>query len=78
VRDFVPDDLEATVRLEAADIAHVARAVAQALFGRSLDTGVRAGPSTGDYLETFGRTRPMVTEEMAREFAGHTVRYGRT
>ncbi|MDJ0346491.1 GNAT family N-acetyltransferase [Streptomyces sp. H10-C2] len=61
-----------------ADIAHVARTVAQDVFERTLDTGVRAHPSTEDYLDAISRTRPTVTDEMAREFAAHTDRYART
>ncbi|MFI9329462.1 ATP-binding protein [Kitasatospora sp. NPDC052868] len=61
-----------------ADIRQVAMAVAQAAFERTLDTGERTEPVTGDYLDAIHRTRATVTEEMAREFADQAVRYGRT
>ncbi|MFJ5225010.1 ATP-binding protein [Streptomyces sp. NPDC088400] len=61
-----------------ADIRQVARTVAQTVFERTLDSGERGQPTTEDYLHTIRRTRPTVTDEMALEFADHTVRYGRT
>ncbi|WP_329491894.1 GNAT family N-acetyltransferase [Kitasatospora sp. NBC_01246] len=61
-----------------ADIRQVAMAVAQAVFEHTLDTGERTEPGTEDYLDAIRRTRPTVTEEMAREFADQAVRYGRT
>lgn len=61
-----------------ADIRQVAMAVAQAVFEHTLDTGKRTEPGTEDYLDAIRRTRPTVTEEMAREFADQAVRYGRT
>ncbi len=61
-----------------ADIAQVARTVAQTLFERTLDSGTRAQPASEDYLRAIRRTRPTVTREMALEFADHTSRYGRT
>ncbi|MFF1420010.1 ATP-binding protein [Streptomyces sp. NPDC058280] len=61
-----------------ADIKQAARTVAQAIFERSLDSGKRAHPTTEDYLRTIRRTRPTVSDDMALEFADHTIRYGRT
>ncbi|WP_371501499.1 GNAT family N-acetyltransferase [Kitasatospora sp. NBC_00374] len=61
-----------------ADIAQAARAVAQTVFERTLDTGKRTHPATEDYLVTIRRTRPTVTSDMALEFADQTTRYGRT
>ncbi|MFC5890767.1 bifunctional GNAT family N-acetyltransferase/ATP-binding protein [Kitasatospora sp. CM 4170] len=60
-----------------ADIRQVAMAVAQSAFERTLDTGERIQPSTQDYLDAIHRTRPTVSDEMAREFADQAVRYGR-
>ncbi|MEV4613749.1 ATP-binding protein [Kitasatospora sp. NPDC049258] len=61
-----------------ADIAQAARAVAQSVFERTLDSGERAHPRTDDYLNTIRHTRPTVTSEMALAFADQTGRYGRT
>ncbi len=60
-----------------ADIAQVARTVAQTVFERTLDSGSRARPTSEDYLTAIRRTRPTVTREMALEFADHTSRFGR-
>ncbi|MDH6138208.1 MULTISPECIES: ATP-binding protein [Kitasatospora] len=68
---------EASEGFTPADIRQVAMAVAQSAFERTLDTGRRTQPSTQDYLDVIHRTRPTVSEEMAREFADQTVRYGR-
>ncbi|MEU6735598.1 ATP-binding protein [Streptomyces physcomitrii] len=61
-----------------ADIKQAARTVAQSVFEHTLDTGARTQPGTEEYLQTISRTRPTVTQEMALEFADHTIRYGRT
>ncbi|WP_046494951.1 ATP-binding protein [Streptomyces odonnellii] len=61
-----------------ADIKQAARTVAQSVFERTFDSGERAVPTTEDYLRTIRRTRPTVTNDMALEFADHTIRYGRT
>ncbi|MEU3186093.1 GNAT family N-acetyltransferase [Streptomyces sp. NPDC006923] len=61
-----------------ADIKQAARTVAQAVFERTLDSGEQDTPTTEDYLRTIRRTRPTVTNDMALEFADHTIRYGRT
>ncbi|MFG2828276.1 ATP-binding protein [Streptomyces sp. NPDC048434] len=69
---------EASEGFTPADIAQAARTVAQSVFERTLASGHRAHPATGDYLQTIRRTRPTVTTEMALEFADQTSRYGRT
>lgn len=69
---------EASEGFTPADIAQVARAVAQTAFERTLDTGNRCRPVTDDYLHTIRRTRPTVTTEMALAFADQSSRYGRT
>ncbi|MGW7488871.1 ATP-binding protein [Streptomyces sp. NPDC054786] len=69
---------EASEGFTPADIAQAARTVAQSVFERTLASGHRARPATGDYLQTIRRTRPTVTTEMALEFADQTSRYGRT
>ncbi|MFJ6774341.1 ATP-binding protein [Kitasatospora sp. NPDC091257] len=68
---------EASEGFTPADIRQVAMAVAQSTFERTLDTGERTQPSTQVYLDAIHRTRPTVSEEMAREFADQAVRYGR-
>ncbi|GAA2816566.1 hypothetical protein GCM10010441_46390 [Kitasatospora paracochleata] len=68
---------EASEGFTPADIRQVAMAVAQSAFERTLDTGQRTPPSTQDYLDAIHRTRPTVSEEMAREFADQAVHYGR-
>ncbi|MFE7526196.1 ATP-binding protein [Kitasatospora sp. NPDC057542] len=68
---------EASEGFTPADIRQVAMAVAQSTFEHTLDTGERTQPSTQDYLDAIHRTRPTVSEEMAREFADQAVRYGR-
>ncbi|MGP8303977.1 ATP-binding protein [Streptomyces inhibens] len=69
---------EASEGFTPADIAQAARTVAQSVFERTLDSGNRARPATGDYLQTIRRTRPTVTTEMALEFLDQTSRFGRT
>lgn len=61
-----------------ADIAQAARAVAQAVFERTLDTGERSRPTTQEYLATIRRTRPTVTTAMARRFEDQTEQFART
>jgi transitional endoplasmic reticulum ATPase len=51
-----------------ADIAHVARAVAQATFEQTIDTGTRSVPATESYLRTLENTRPIVTTQQASAF----------
>ncbi|MGW6913431.1 ATP-binding protein [Kitasatospora sp. NPDC054939] len=68
---------EASEGFTPADIRQVAMAVAQSTFEHTLDTGERTQPGTQDYLDAIHRTRPTVSEEMAREFADQAVRYGR-
>ncbi|MFF2659390.1 ATP-binding protein [Kitasatospora sp. NPDC058032] len=68
---------EASEGFTPADIRQVAMAVAQSTFERTLDTGKRTQPGTEDYLNAIHRTRPTVSEEMARELADQAVRYGR-
>ena len=61
-----------------ADIAHVARAVAQATFERTIDTGSRSYPSTDDYLRTLKATRPTVTPSQTQEFEADIEEFART
>lgn len=51
-----------------ADIGHVARAVAQSTFERTVDSGSRCFASTEDYIQTLQKTRRTVTPEQAEEF----------
>ena len=60
-----------------ADIAHVARTVSQAQFERTVDTGTRARPTTDDYLETIGATKPTVSSAMAQEFSDQSDKFAR-
>ncbi|MFD4228286.1 ATP-binding protein [Streptomyces sp. NPDC058545] len=60
-----------------ADIAHVARTVSQAQFERTIDTGTRVRPTTDDYLETIGATKPTVSSTMAQEFSDQSDRFAR-
>ncbi len=69
---------EASDGFTPADIAQVARTVAQNVFERTLDSGARVRPGSDDYLRAIRATRPTVTREMALEFADQTSRYGRT
>lgn len=69
---------EASDGFTPADIAQVARTVAQSVFERTLDSGERSRPVPEDYVKAIRRTRPTVTQEMALEFADQTSRYGRT
>jgi transitional endoplasmic reticulum ATPase len=61
-----------------ADIAHVARAVAQATFERTIDTGARCLPQTDDYLRTLQATRPTVTIEQSTDFASDIEEFARS
>ncbi|MEV4944325.1 bifunctional GNAT family N-acetyltransferase/ATP-binding protein [Streptomyces sp. NPDC053755] len=60
-----------------ADIAHVARTVSQLQFERTFDTGTRARPTTDDYLDTIGDTKPTVSAAMTHEFAQQTRDFAR-
>ena len=61
-----------------ADVTHVARAVAQATFERSVDGGVRCHASTDDYLRTVEATRPTLTPEQVSEFDTEITHYARS
>ena len=61
-----------------ADVTHVARAVAQATFERSVDGGVRCHASTADYLRTVEATRPTLTPEQVSEFDTEIAQYARS
>jgi GNAT superfamily N-acetyltransferase len=60
-----------------ADIAHVAHAVAQSTFERSVDSGKRCYATTSDYLQTLATTRPTVTVLQESEFAADIDAYAR-
>ncbi|MDX2732558.1 MULTISPECIES: ATP-binding protein [unclassified Streptomyces] len=60
-----------------ADIAHAARTVSQSQFERTIDTGTRARPTTDDYLETIGATKPTVSSAMAQEFSDQSDKFAR-
>jgi SpoVK/Ycf46/Vps4 family AAA+-type ATPase len=68
----------ATAGYTPADIAHVARAVAQATFERTVDSGARCHPTTDDYLRTLGNTRQTVTNQQSNEFAADIEEFART
>jgi GNAT superfamily N-acetyltransferase len=51
-----------------ADIAHVARAVAQATFEKSVDSGTRSHAATMDYQTALKATRPTLTDAQASRF----------
>lgn len=61
-----------------ADVAHAARAVAQATFERSVDTGVRCQATTADYLHTVTMTRPTLTIEQVSDFDTEISAFART
>ncbi len=61
-----------------ADITHVARAVAQATFERSVDSGARCHARTDDYLRTVQITRPTLTPEQVSEFDTEITDYARS
>ncbi|MET4428454.1 bifunctional GNAT family N-acetyltransferase/ATP-binding protein [Mycolicibacterium sp. 624] len=61
-----------------ADVAHAARAVAQATFERSVDTGVRCQATTADYLHTVTMTRPTLTIEQVCDFDTEISAFART
>ena len=64
--------VERTAGFSPADIEFAARKAAQAAFekaiARGADEGAAGGPSTADYLEAIGATRPTVSPEIAAEF----------
>jgi transitional endoplasmic reticulum ATPase len=70
--------IDATAGYTPADIAHVARAVAQATFERTLDSGTRTYPRTEDYLRVLDTTRPTVSAQQAADFAADIEQYART
>ncbi len=61
-----------------ADVAHVARAVAQSTFERSIDSGTRCYATTQDYLCAVEVTRPTVTPDQASAFEADIEAYART
>jgi transitional endoplasmic reticulum ATPase len=65
----------ATTGCTTADIAHVARVVAQATFEKTVDTGARCFPATESYLRTLEATRPTVTDQQAGAFESDIEEY---
>lgn len=51
-----------------ADVAHVARAVAQETFEKTIDSGTRCHAVTHDFLEIIAGTRPTLTRSQVAEF----------
>ncbi|MFE9636882.1 ATP-binding protein [Streptomyces sp. NPDC006463] len=74
----IPALADASEGFTPADIAQVARLVAQSAFERTLDTGHRSHSVTEDYLRTISNTRPTVTRTMAEQFADQSELFGRT
>ncbi len=73
----VPALVSATAGYTPADVTHVARAVAQATFERSIDTGVRCRASTDDYLRTIDATRSTLSPEQVSDFETETTQFAR-
>jgi GNAT superfamily N-acetyltransferase len=68
----------ATAGYTPADVAHVARAVAQSTFERSIDSGHRCHATTDDYVQTIETTRRTVTPQQAEAFQADIQAYART
>ena len=69
--------VQATTHYTPADVAHVARAVAQAIFERSVDSGARCRSTTQDYLHAVRATRPTLTAAQVTEFSTDIDDYAR-
>lgn len=70
--------VDATPYYTPADVAHVARAVAQATFERSVDSGTRCRSDTADYLNVVQGTRPTLSAEQVLGFSTDIKQYART
>ncbi len=68
----------ATDNYTPADVAHVARAVAQGAFERSIDEGNRYCPTTEDYLRVVSHTRPTLRADEVQQFDADIEAYART
>ena len=73
----IPALIAATHGYTPADITHAARAVAQATFERTVDSGVRSHADTGDYLRVIEVTRPTLTAEQVSQFDADIDTYAR-
>ena len=60
-----------------ADITHAARAVAQASFERTVESGVRSRVGTEDYLRIIESTRPTLTVDQVSQFDADIDSYAR-
>nr|WP_082932136.1 bifunctional GNAT family N-acetyltransferase/ATP-binding protein [Gordonia sp. LAM0048] len=60
-----------------ADVAHVARAVAQSTFEKTLDSGCRCFASTSDYIDAIALTRPTLRAEQVADFERDVAEYAR-
>lgn len=70
--------VDASVSFTPADIAHVARAVAQRTFECSVDSGQRCRATIGDYLELIDATKPTLSPPTVEQFALDIERFSRT
>lgn len=70
--------VSATAGYTPADVTHVARAVAQSTFERSIDSGTRCYATTQDYLRAVEVTRPTVTPDQTSDFEADIEAYART
>jgi transitional endoplasmic reticulum ATPase len=73
----IPALIAATHGYTPADITHAARAVAQATFERTVDSGVRTHADTGDYLRVIEVTRPTLTADQVSQFDADIDTYAR-
>lgn len=69
--------VEASVRYTPADVAHVARAVAQATFERTADTGTRCRATDAGYVAVIEGTRPTLTDKQVAQFVVDVNDYAR-
>ena len=68
----------ATANFTPADIAHVARAVAQAAFERTIDLGSRYHPTLDDYMRAVHSTRPTLCPNDVARFTSDVRAFART
>ncbi|MBB5164490.1 ATP-binding protein [Mycobacterium sp. AZCC_0083] len=73
----MPALIAATRGYTPADITHAARAVAQASFERTVDSGVRSHAGTQDYLRIIDATRPTLTADQVSQFDADIDTYAR-
>jgi transitional endoplasmic reticulum ATPase len=69
--------VRSTMHYTPADVAHVARAVAQVTFERSVDGGSRCVSTTQDFMDVIEVTRPTLTADQVTQFSSDIEAYAR-